>query len=532
MFRKNTFFILLSLYLLIGCGGGDNKSLSRNLDIVDITNRKPILITPYKHISIKTGVKEKLHLQENKKATWESDNKNIEIDSNGIILAKESNNNSQATITITPKDGSEPLYAYVSIVNWQVNLSNLTVVKRPTEISELITTSDDKKTLFVSAGSSLYKSTDYLETKELINSNFPSLNWDPFLLKTRYGHYLRMANKIYETDHAFSYFYETATDIYDDYATEHPGLKHAFAYDANNDYIFAGEYSLDKNNLHSVYRGKVTPTGLTNWEKIKEFDSAVNASVNSVLHIHTVTVDPYTSTVWVGTGDSDNESRLYYSNDHGESWNLFAIGSQYYRILSMWFTKDYIYWNTDSDLVNQAISRVKRTDLKQSMLTPRLESGETKVGVKYFVYRSDGTLPPADTVYQESEKRELSQENIVYAVDDKDFDYREVVANLNSGSHWYHLWVKDEKGEDLVIMATAPEGGKIDKRARVFGIKEKSDGKVDVQELYSFGKEEYAPYSTHMQLIPEFQDDKGFVYFKGRSTKSRIYKMKLEWKDQ
>ncbi len=316
------------------------------------------------------------------------------------------------------------------------------------------------------------------------------------------------------------------------HATEHPGLKHAFAYDIDNKYIYAGEYTLDSNNMHSVYRGTVSPTGLKEWQKVYQFDSAGSNSVNSVLHIHVVTVDPYTGTVWIGTGDNDNESRLYYSKDHGETWNLFAIGAQYFRILSMWFTQDYVYWNTDSGIETQVVSRAKRTDMNNKDLTPRLESGQTKAGVRYFVYKTNGVLPTAGTIYTESQARQLSLNNIVYAINDENYDYREVVAELANGSHWYHMWVKDDNDEDLVIMSAAPEGEKRDKRARLFGIKEKSNGSVDVQELYSFGKASSRPYSTHMQFEPGFQDDDGFIYFKGRATDHRIYKTKLHWTDQ
>ena len=82
--------------------------------------------------------------------------------------------------------------------------------------------------------------------------------------------------------------------------------------------------------------------------------------------------------------------------------------------------------------------------------------------------------------------------------------------------------------EDLVIMSTAPEGTQRDDRARIFGIKEKSDGTVDVQELFSYG----TASTSHMQFEPGFQDDDGYIYFKGRATEYSVYKTRLHWKDQ
>ena len=487
------------------------------------------LIKP-KHISLSVNVPTKL-ITTDDNLILSSNSPYVSIDKNGYLTASvdKLGDESQVTITAMTKDGSSYDRCKLTIVKWRANLSSLTIASTIPHISNLLTKNQSK--LYFSYGSKLYYSEDALESRTLVSKDFPTSEDNPFFLKTQYYNYVKSSNRLFETDQNLVTYEEVATNTSTGHATEHNGLKHAFAYDIDNHFIYAGEYTTDSSNFHSVYRGTVSPTGLKEWKKIYEFDSADSKSVNSVLHIHVVTVDPYTGTLWVGTGDSDDESRLYYSKDHGESWELFAIGAQYYRILSMWFTKDYIYWNTDSAKATQVISRVKRTNMGKN-LTPRLENGKTKIGVNYFVYKSDGTLPSKREVYTEEEERQLDQNNIVYAVDDEQYDYREVVAVLNNGSHWYHLWVKDEKGEDLVIMTTAPEGTKRDKRARIFGIKEKSDGNVDVQELYSFGKEESDPYSSHMQLVPGFQDDDGYIYFRGRSTKRRIYKMKLHWVDK
>ena len=543
----------VSLYVLAifsalffqGCGGGTStgnnptqqqviedgpviRLNSSNIIVKEPVAVDSILINERKHISLSAGVKQKLHFTNNQNVTWSSNNPAVQIDTLGYLFAPEDKlgAQSQAVITATPSVGNA-VTCNVTIVKWQANLSSLTIEATPSNIGNLIT--KDGSTLYVSSGPNLYSSTNGLQNIQLVTNNFPTADWRQFLIKTDYSHYLRSGNALYETGRSFANYQEIATNMPNGRATEHPGLKHAFAYDVDNRYIYAGEYTLDKNNMHSVYRGTVSPTGLKEWQKVYEFDSANTNSVNSVLHIHVVTVDPYTGNVWIGTGDNDNESRLYYSKDHGASWELFAIGAQYFRILSMWFTEDYVYWNTDSDSENQVISRVKRTKMINN-LTPRLESGQTKAGVRYFVYKSNTGLQEG-RIY-DNLNITLNAENIVYAIDDPQYDYREVVAELTNGSHWYHMWVKDDKGEDLVIMSAAPEGEKRDQRARLFGIKEKNDTTVDVQELFSFGEDLSNPYSTHMQFEPGFQDDDGYIYFQGRSTKNRIYKTKLHWKDR
>lgn len=65
-------------------------------------------------------------------------------------------------------------------------------------------------------------------------------------------------------------------------------------------------------------------------------------------HIHVIQVDPYTNNLFVGTGDSDDESSLFMSKDKGETWLKLFGGSQMFRTLSFMFTPNYIYWNTDT----------------------------------------------------------------------------------------------------------------------------------------------------------------------------------------
>jgi hypothetical protein len=535
---------LLTFFLLTGCGettkyktlGTEKQNPitqeTHKREILDRT-RKDILV-PQEHISLTLGIKERLKLRNGEEAIWRSNSDIVTIDQNGYIYAKEDQlgEQSQVIITAIPKDGSDEVICPITIVNWQSNFSSLTIESTPTNIGELITKVGS--TLYTSAGPNLYSSTDGMQSKQLITSDFPSAAIQtPVLIQTPYSHYLRADNKIYETDDFINYSeILTSQPSGLSQATEHPGLKHTFAYDVDNQFIYAGEYTLNRYNRHSVYRGKVNNLGLKKWKKIFEFDSINDNTVNSVYHIHVVTVDPYTGTVWIGTGDSDKESRLYYSTNHGKNFKLFAIGAQYYRTLSMWFTKDYIYWNTDSNTAKQVISRVKRSNMENQQLTPRLSDGQTKEGVTYYVYKSDGSLPGGvGNIYTETTPKSLNKQNIVYAVNDPEFDYREVVAELENGSHWYHLWVKDDNGDDLLIMNTAAEGEKRDNRGRVFGIKERSDGTVDVQELLSIAPSTNRATSQYVQLIPGYQDDDGYIYFRGRETNHMIYKTKLHWRD-
>ena len=551
-----TLFIAISL---LGCGGDDTKTKEYGKETpsdktpdeqTPPSTKTPITITPQQehnrsflipkeHLSLSVGTKERLIVTDNKEVIWSSNNPYVSVDDKGYIYAKEDKrgDEAKAVITATFKDGSTAR-CNITIVDWRTNLSTLTIVSNPRD-GELIGKKDDG-TLLISAGPNLYESTDGWKSSNRVGDFPSSSEQTPILLKTPYSYYLRSDAKIYDSSDMINYS-EILTQTALGHATDHPGLNHAFAYDPIDDYIYAGEYTVgNRANGHSVWRGKVGISGdITNWQKILEFDSLADATTNTVKHIHATVVDPYTGNVWVGTGDSDAHSILYYSDDNGESFKLFAIGSQKYRILAMWFTEDYIYWNTDSDYEDQLISRIKRSDHKnRGELTPRLEVGDTKVGVKYYVHQNGGNLLDGKnrlvtegSVYTETQTRTL-QGNVVYAVDDPQYDYRQTVATLANGSHWYYGWYKDKKDEELVIMSAAAEGEKRDKRARLFGIKELKDGSVDVQELLSIGTPYNDPLSHYVQLTPGYQDDEGYIYFRGRKTEHMIYKMRLDWKDQ
>lgn len=78
-------------------------------------------------------------------------------------------------------------------------------------------------------------------------------------------------------------------------------------------------------------------------------------------HVHVIQKDPFTNDIFVGTGDNDDESGIFVSHDDGNSFTTVKVGSQNYRALSFIFTKDYVFWNTDTH-ETQAIFRMNKSD--------------------------------------------------------------------------------------------------------------------------------------------------------------------------
>lgn len=65
-------------------------------------------------------------------------------------------------------------------------------------------------------------------------------------------------------------------------------------------------------------------------------------------HIHFLVEDPYSDLIFMGTGDIDDQSAIYFSDDLGITFKRLGGGNQRWRSLSMIFTKEYIFWNMDS----------------------------------------------------------------------------------------------------------------------------------------------------------------------------------------
>lgn len=83
------------------------------------------------------------------------------------------------------------------------------------------------------------------------------------------------------------------------------------------------------------------------------------AMVSGVRHIHGVFYDPYEEGIWFSTGDSDHESGIWKLVD-GEA-RMIVGGSQKFRAVQLVFTKDYIYYGTDTPMENNFICRVERS---------------------------------------------------------------------------------------------------------------------------------------------------------------------------
>jgi hypothetical protein len=427
-----------------------------------------------KHYSLTVG--KPLRLTDDDTIILESDNPKI-ICLNGMVYANTDVLSPNSKATITAKNNLNKVLdtCEITIVSWIANGMQLETTGYIGEYTAII---EVEGWLYGFASNlKVYCSRDGFNSITLFGTSniFPKGK----ILKTPFGYFARdnsAAGKVYRSDDLLNWelCFESAFR----------GLYHSFDCHVSGEtvYIYLGEYTTVNSNRHKVYRGTITSKTNQIWETVLEFKSVDEFNNDEVLtglyarHIHVVQVDSYTGDVYVNVGDSDVMSKHLISQDNGNTWRAIGEGSQQWRSLSFWFTKDYIYWNMDTSTA-QSIFRLKRTYLD-------LQTPET--------------------------------------------DYREKVGDFIQGSMWYHAWAKDINGDDVVIMGVSAEGEHRDWKARLLMINERKN-KVVVSELFLTPSATPDIYVPLVQLEPLFQDKLGNIYFNSRSlTPVGIWKMRFK----
>lgn len=68
----------------------------------------------------------------------------------------------------------------------------------------------------------------------------------------------------------------------------------------------------------------------------------------TIRHVHAIQRDPFTNSLWICVGDTDAESHIYQTFDHGQQLEVIGSGSQQWRTCSLLFSKDHILWASDT----------------------------------------------------------------------------------------------------------------------------------------------------------------------------------------
>lgn len=432
------------------------------------------MIFEKKHYSIKAG--KTLRLTNNQDVVLTSNNPEISC-ANGAIRADRDIMNLQGQAVISAKDSEGTLLdtCEVTVVSWEVNNNRMEITRNLDTYSSMV---EVDGWVYGFSGNILYRSNDGFASRVIVGT----ANMLPTgkILKTPYGFFARYNNSagaVYRSDDLLNW-----TMVF---SSGYRGLYHMFDYYMKGStlYIYLGEYTTeDPTRRHKVYRGVINSKTDQTWGTVLEFKSVKERQDNpdstepSARHIHVVQVDPFTGDIYVNTGDDNPESQHMISQDNGATWRTLGKGTQEWRCLSFWFTKDYIYWNMDTSSP-QAIFRLKRTNLN-------LQNVST--------------------------------------------DYREKIGDFVQGSMWYHAWVKDLNGDNVLIMGVSAEGKWRDMKARLLCVKENKNS-VDVTEVFLSPSATPTEYVAMAQLEPLFQDKLGNIYFNTRSLNpAGIWQMRFK----
>jgi len=275
-------------------------------------------------------------------------------------------------------------------------------------------------------------------------------------------------------------------------------LRQGWDADTNGN-VYAGEYNTDgaaypDYQIH-IYKG--TNYG-NNYAAVYTFPPRnITGLTGGVRHVHACQVDPYTGNIWITTGDTDSQSRIYYHTnallpdpDGVVRLTLVGGGSQEFRTVSLAFTENYIYWFMDAPSIAQKMFRIHRAS-SYPVLTPQ--------------------TPPAQ-------------------------DYRECIGVFPDKPFYFNRVVRAGAG-DVILVGSHYENAahygsfrEVDQWNRIFGIKESIDGTAQVQEVFAaLATAEYASFD------PVGQDSKGNIFFRGGDVAGvntvNGYQGTLDWHD-
>ena len=118
---------------------------------------------------------------------------------------------------------------------------------------------------------------------------------------------------------------------------------------------YVGEYFMNpKRDPARIWR--ISP-------ELKHWEPAFTFEAGSIRHVHGIYPDPYDpDALWATTGDFENECYLFRTDNRFNSIQQFGDGTQMWRAVRIFFTRDHICWLTDSNLTQNYACRMRRSD--------------------------------------------------------------------------------------------------------------------------------------------------------------------------
>lgn len=152
--------------------------------------------------------------------------------------------------------------------------------------------------------------------------------------------------------------------------------------------------------------------------EMKTWEIAHTFPAGEIRHVHGVYRDPFEpEALWVTTGDASDECYLYRTRDHFQTIERIGQGTQSWRAVRLFFTRQYVCWITDSQLEQNYSCRWDRKtgelECGQNMDAPAWYGTTTTEGY-HFAFT---TVEPGPAVQRDTAGIFVSQDA---------FDWREL----------------------------------------------------------------------------------------------------------
>lgn len=167
--------------------------------------------------------------------------------------------------------------------------------------------------------------------------------------------------------------------------------------------IFFGEYFANM--------GKSAVNIYTSKDGGKSWSVAYTFAEGNINHIHGLYWDKYTESIWIVTGDRENECIIGYTNDGFKTLNIVFRGGQEYRSCVLFFYPEYVVYATDSQYIQNEIKYFDRTTHEiriiqqvqgsvikgtqcgdRVMISTAVEPSDVNLGSESYVWTSDNGL--------------------------------------------------------------------------------------------------------------------------------------------
>lgn len=126
-----------------------------------------------------------------------------------------------------------------------------------------------------------------------------------------------------------------------------------FMYNWKDSFFMFSEYTRPSVTKACVWKVVGDVTNPDNWKVVLE--KTLSGQIDSGFkHFHSVQYDPYTGIIYAASGDDDTAAAIYASKDNGDSFELLhGPNEKECRLLNFAFTKERIYWASDSGYANK-----------------------------------------------------------------------------------------------------------------------------------------------------------------------------------